>query len=93
MEELLRTTPEYKQRLAGKSLPMEKFVIRKTERFFAQKKFLILPGIELVYMWNLFKTLKNKWSLAENIFKLVDKTLKEFEQTKKYSSEFDADNR
>lgn len=89
----MRTAPEYKQRLAGKSLPMEKFVIRKTERYFAQKKFLVLPGVELVYMWNLFKTLKTKWSLAENIYNLVETTLQEFEQTKKYSSDFEADNR
>ncbi|XP_034247393.1 tetratricopeptide repeat protein 39B-like [Thrips palmi] len=93
VEELMRTAPEYKQRLAGKSLPMEKFVIKKAERYFAQRKFLILPGVELVYMWNLFKTMKTKWSLAENIYKLVETTLQEFEQTKKYSSEFDADNR
>ncbi|KAJ1519416.1 hypothetical protein ONE63_004708 [Megalurothrips usitatus] len=93
VEELMRTAPDYKQRLAGKSLPMEKFVIRKTERYFAQKKFLILPGVELVYMWNLFKTLRNKWSVAENIYKLVEKTLKEFDETKKYASDFDADNR
>lgn len=93
IEELMRTAPEFKQRLAGKSLPMEKFVIRKTERYFAQKKFLILPGVELVYMWNLFKTLKSKWSLAENIYKLVENTLQEFDETNKYSSNFDADNR
>lgn len=89
----MRTTPEYKQRLAGKSLPMEKFVIRKTERYFSQKKFLILPGVELVYLWNLFKTLKTKWSLAENIYKVVEKTLHDLEHTKKYRSDFDADNR
>lgn len=93
IEELMRTAPEYKLRIAGKSLPMEKFVIRRTKRYFAQKKFLVLPGVELVYMWNLFKTLKQKWSLAENIYKLVDKTLKDFENTNKYTTDFDADNR
>lgn len=45
----------YKQRLAGKSIPAEKFVIKRAARYAAQKSYLVLPIFELVVVWNLFK--------------------------------------
>ena len=45
----------YKQRIAGKSIPAEKFVIKRTARYAAQKSFLVLPIYELAVVWNLFK--------------------------------------
>lgn len=51
---------------------MEKFAIKKSERFFQQKNFLFLPMIELMYLWNAFKTLKTSFQLAEKILKLIE---------------------
>ncbi|XP_068082309.1 tetratricopeptide repeat protein 39B isoform X2 [Anabrus simplex] len=79
VEHLMRDAPQWKQRIAGKSLPMEKFTIKKTERFFSQGKTLILPAFELLYLWNLFKVLGKKFELVENVFKIIDKTLKMLE--------------
>lgn len=45
----------YKQRLAGKSIPAEKFVIKRCARYASQKSFLVLPIFELIVVWNLFK--------------------------------------
>lgn len=45
----------YKQRIAGKSIPAEKFVIKRAQRYADQKSFLVLPIFELVVVWNLFK--------------------------------------
>lgn len=69
-----RDVPKYKQRIAGKSLPMEKFAIKKAERYFNQGQNLVLPAIELMFLWNLFKILKN-FSVATKIFKIIDKSL------------------
>lgn len=55
IQQLMMEAPTHKQRVAGKSLPIEKFVIKKTARYFAQKKSLLLPVFELMFIWNLFK--------------------------------------
>ncbi|KAJ9575327.1 hypothetical protein L9F63_025722, partial [Diploptera punctata] len=105
VENLMRRLLDWKQRIAGKSLPMEKFVVKKTDRFFAQKKMLVLPAYELLYVWNLFKVLGKRTELIHNVYKTIDKI---FSQTiyiqksekKKLMNfeipepqEFDADNR
>ena len=47
---LMRDIPSWKQKIAGKSLPMEKFAIRKSERFLDQNNKLVLPALELIYV-------------------------------------------
>ena len=84
--------PRYKQRIAGKSLPMEKFAIKRTERFFAQNKQLILPVVELMYLWNAFKVLGKSFQLADRVYKLIDRSLNEL-NTKTGPSKYDCDNR
>lgn len=91
IQNLMRDAPQWKQRIAGKSLPMEKFVVKKTERFFAQKKMLVLPAVELLYVWNLFKVLGKKRELIQNMYKIIEKALAKHYAHKKHQ-EFDADN-
>jgi len=88
---LMRDAPQWKQRIAGKSLPMEKFVVKKTERFFAQKKMLVLPALELLYVWNFFKILGKKRELIQNMYKIIEKALAKL-GTHKKRQEFGADN-
>ncbi|XP_029160780.1 tetratricopeptide repeat protein 39B-like [Nylanderia fulva] len=90
IDSLMMQAPTYKQRIAGKSLPMEKFIIKKTERYFAQKKDLILPVFELMYIWNLFRIIGKRQDLMLNIFKRIEETEKELKTTSK--NEFHADN-
>lgn len=40
-----RRLPEYKQRIAGKSIPFEKFSIHKANKYLAQNHRLFLPGM------------------------------------------------
>ena len=51
--EMLQDVPRYKQRIAGYSIPMEKFVIKKSEKCLAQGNRLMLPG--LVSYWLLIR--------------------------------------
>lgn len=79
VEQLMRDAPQYKQRIAGKSLPMEKFAVKKTERYFAQNNYLVLPVLELMYVWNMFKILGKNVNVADGIFKIIQKELTHLE--------------
>lgn len=92
IEALMREAPQYKQRIAGKSLPMEKFTIKKAERFFSEKKSLVLPAIELMYLWNAFKILGKNFQHADNVFRLIESAQKELD-ARSERSKYDSDNR
>lgn len=49
VDSLMVEVPTLRQRIAGKSIPLEKYVARKAERYIAEKT-LIAPAIELAYM-------------------------------------------
>ena len=80
--ELMRNVPNWKQRIAGKSLPMEKFAIRKSQRFLDQGCFLVLPALELIYVWNGFKTIGKSWSMIEPVYVLVENAMDLLEKEK-----------
>ncbi|XP_055378468.1 tetratricopeptide repeat protein 39B-like [Condylostylus longicornis] len=89
---LMKDAPGYKQRIAGKSLPMEKFICKKCDRFFAQKRNLVLPAIELMYLWNIFKVAGKHFHIADGILRIIDKKLNELlEKNKK--EPYDVDNK
>lgn len=84
--------PRYKQRIAGKSLPMEKFTIKKANRFFAENESLVLPALELMYIWNVFKIIGKQFHLADNIFKLLEDAQQELD-ARTERTKYDVDNR
>lgn len=71
---------------------MEKFVIKKSERYFAQNESLVLPMVELMYVWNMFKILKKSFQLGENVLRLIERALRNLNYAAP-SNKFDSDNR
>ena len=69
---LMAVIPGLKQRIAGKSLPMEKYAIRKAERWTAQGGRLTLPGLELVYLWNGFSIMGLDYTRAERYLVTIE---------------------
>ena len=61
---------------------MEKFCIRKAERFLEQDGDLVLPVVELIYAWNGFNILEKEFKLVEKLYVLTEKTLKRMEKKK-----------
>jgi hypothetical protein len=47
---LMTEVPKLRQRIAGKSIPLEKFVARKARKCEAQAGRLVLPALELAYI-------------------------------------------
>ncbi|KAF8623319.1 hypothetical protein AX17_007460 [Amanita inopinata Kibby_2008] len=43
--------PSLRQKIAGKSIPLEKFVARKARKFLSQKNRLVLPALEIAYLF------------------------------------------
>ncbi|CAL8082014.1 unnamed protein product [Orchesella dallaii] len=91
--QLFRDIPGWKQRIAGKSIPMEKFAVKKCERFFAQGNKLVLPAVELLYLWNGFKVLGKQPELIRPLLHLVEKTMKLLEKERAQDNNFFVDNR
>uniref|UniRef100_A0A7N6BXJ5 Tetratricopeptide repeat domain 39A n=1 Tax=Anabas testudineus TaxID=64144 RepID=A0A7N6BXJ5_ANATE len=72
--ELFRQVPTFKQKIAGKSPPTEKFAIRKARRYKASSPVrLPVPVLEMMYMWNGFSMISKRPELTEGMMQtLVD---------------------
>ncbi|XP_059204512.1 tetratricopeptide repeat protein 39A isoform X2 [Centropristis striata] len=76
--ELFRQVPTFKQKIAGKSPPTEKFAIRKARRYKARCPIrLPVPVLEMMYMWNGFSMISKRPELTEGMMQ----TLVEAERT------------
>uniref|UniRef100_A0AC11C1S0 Tetratricopeptide repeat domain 39B n=1 Tax=Ovis aries TaxID=9940 RepID=A0AC11C1S0_SHEEP len=73
---LFRQVDGLKQRIAGKSIPTEKFAVRKARRYSpslpAPVK-LVLPALEMMYVWNGFPLVSKRKDLSENLLVTVEK--------------------
>ncbi|CAH0716200.1 unnamed protein product, partial [Brenthis ino] len=71
--DLLMSASCYRQKILGRSLPMEKFVIRRCERW-SRRGYLVLPGVELICLWNIFPHLAAEPHYADRMLKLIEQT-------------------
>ncbi|BGP12355.1 hypothetical protein JCM10213v2_000271 [Rhodosporidiobolus nylandii] len=74
----MRLVPDLLQRVAGKSIPIEKFVARRARKFASQSDRLLLPGLELAYILNALQ-LAPEPTLREAHLAQVDAALKVLE--------------
>ncbi|KAJ2888730.1 hypothetical protein FB639_000445 [Coemansia asiatica] len=75
---LMAMVPRLQRKVAGKSIPIEKFVIRKARKFQEQGSFLMHPGVELVASWNLFS--KIPYSRLQVLRKQIDASIDDLAQ-------------
>lgn len=62
-----------KQRLAGKSIPTEKFAVRKSRRYrCACPVPLLIPALEMMYVWNGFTILGKRPDLTESMLVTIE---------------------
>ncbi|CAI9557917.1 unnamed protein product [Staurois parvus] len=71
---LFRQVEGLKQRIAGKSIPTEKFAVRKSRRYSAANPVkLTLPALEMMYVWNGFTIVGRRADLTENLLVTIEK--------------------
>ncbi|KAJ7406270.1 tetratricopeptide repeat domain 39B [Willisornis vidua] len=71
---LFRQVDGLKQRIAGKSIPTEKFAVRKARRYASSQPVkLILPALEMMYVWNGFAVVGKRADLTENLLVTIEK--------------------
>uniref|UniRef100_A0A6I8P038 Tetratricopeptide repeat protein 39B n=1 Tax=Ornithorhynchus anatinus TaxID=9258 RepID=A0A6I8P038_ORNAN len=71
---LFRQVESLKQRIAGKSIPTEKFAVRKSRRYSSpQPVKLILPALEMMYVWNGFSIVGKRADLTESLLITIEK--------------------
>ncbi|XP_073201550.1 tetratricopeptide repeat protein 39B isoform X6 [Lepidochelys kempii] len=71
---LFRQVDGLRQRIAGKSIPTEKLAVRKARRYTgAQPVKLILPALEMMYVWNGFAIVGKRADLTESLLITIEK--------------------
>ncbi|XP_077118065.1 tetratricopeptide repeat protein 39A-like isoform X2 [Ranitomeya variabilis] len=70
--ELFRLVPSLKQKIAGKSPPTEKYVIRKARRYQAKDPICLpVPALEMMYLWNGFSVIGKDVQLTEDALNTI----------------------
>uniref|UniRef100_K7GII6 Tetratricopeptide repeat domain 39A n=1 Tax=Pelodiscus sinensis TaxID=13735 RepID=K7GII6_PELSI len=70
--ELFRTVPSLKLKIAGKSLPTEKFAIRKARRYLPSNPVpLPVPALEMMYVWNGYAVIGKCPDLTEGMLQTL----------------------
>ncbi|XP_037116633.1 tetratricopeptide repeat protein 39B isoform X3 [Syngnathus acus] len=72
--ELFRQVEGLKQRLAGKSIPTEKFAVRKSRRYKAGlvPVPLVLPALEMMYVWSGFTMVAKRADCSEALLVTIE---------------------
>lgn len=76
---LMTEVPKLRQRIAGKSIPLEKFVARKARKCEAQGGRLLLPALELAYILHAISRAPRA-VIARQMLPLVEAALAELKQ-------------
>lgn len=70
---LFRQVPGLKQKIAGKSLPTEKFAIRKARRYLTENPIpLPAPPLEMMYIWNGYTVIGKHRDLTEGMLQTLE---------------------
>uniref|UniRef100_A0A8D0B4V9 Tetratricopeptide repeat domain 39A n=1 Tax=Salvator merianae TaxID=96440 RepID=A0A8D0B4V9_SALMN len=90
--ELFRQVSSFKQKIAGKSPPTEKFAIRKARRYKSSDYVsLPVPALEMMYMWNGFTVLGKRQELLQGTLDTLTQAEKQLHEAP--ASEYQVDDR
>ncbi|XP_076004142.1 tetratricopeptide repeat protein 39B-like [Genypterus blacodes] len=71
--DLFKQVDGLRLRIAGKSIPTEKFAAKKAQRYSSPKPVkLVVPALEMMYMWNGFTVVGKRPALTESILTTLE---------------------
>ncbi|RXM34840.1 Tetratricopeptide repeat protein 39B [Acipenser ruthenus] len=71
--ELFKQVEGLKQKIAGKSIPTEKFAVRKSRRYSAPKPVkLVVPALGMMYVWNGFTIVGKRADHTESLLITIE---------------------
>ncbi|XP_034086117.1 tetratricopeptide repeat protein 39B [Gymnodraco acuticeps] len=74
VEDLFRQVDGLRLRIAGKSIPTEKFAANKAQRYFSSDpQKLVVPALEMMYVWNGFTVVGKRPDLTKSILTVLEK--------------------
>ncbi|KAF3852538.1 hypothetical protein F7725_005893 [Dissostichus mawsoni] len=74
VEDLFRQVDGLRLRIAGKSIPTEKFAANKAQRYFSSDpQKLVVPALEMMYVWNGFTVVGKRPELTKSILTILEK--------------------
>ncbi|XP_061888939.1 tetratricopeptide repeat protein 39B-like [Entelurus aequoreus] len=80
--DLYREVDGLRLRMAGKSIPTEKFAAKKAQRYTSPKPSkLLVPALEMMYVWNGFTIVGKRADLTESILQTLDKAEEDLKYT------------
>ncbi|XP_066460379.1 tetratricopeptide repeat protein 39B [Eleutherodactylus coqui] len=90
---LFRQVEGLKQRIAGKSIPTEKFAVRKSRRYSTSSNpvKLVLPALEMMYVWNGFTIVGRRSDLTESLLVTIEKAETDLQNEKNPTEYFGDD--
>uniref|UniRef100_A0A672HHD1 Tetratricopeptide repeat protein 39B n=1 Tax=Salarias fasciatus TaxID=181472 RepID=A0A672HHD1_SALFA len=72
--DLFRQVDSLRLRIAGKSIPTEKFAAKKAQRYSSSVPVkLVVPALEMMYVWNGFTVVGKRPGLTESILSTLEK--------------------
>ncbi|KAM8842549.1 tetratricopeptide repeat protein 39B-like [Synchiropus picturatus] len=78
--ELFRQVDGLRLKIAGKSIPTEKFAAKKAQRYSSSSPGkLVVPALEMMYVWNGFAIVGKREDLTKNILCTLEKAEEELE--------------
>ncbi|KAE8300269.1 Tetratricopeptide repeat protein 39B [Larimichthys crocea] len=81
--ELFRQVDGLRLRIAGKSIPTEKFAAKKAARYLSSDPVkLVVPALEMMYVWNGFTIVGKRPELTESILATLEKAEDELGEEK-----------
>ncbi|XP_072239930.1 tetratricopeptide repeat protein 39B-like [Leuresthes tenuis] len=76
--ELFRQVDGFRVRIAGKSIPTEKFAAKKARRYSSPNPVkLVVPALEMMYVWNGFTVVGKRPELTQNILSTLERAEKQ----------------
>lgn len=83
---MMSLVPQLRHRIAGKTVHLEKFVELRSYLFFKENETMLLPILDMFYLWNIFPMIQNAPHLIHPFLEDVNKALIDYPQNCEYFS-------